>query len=52
MDDRPRLLGCVHRAIHAAGMAYAVGLLYSKRREAVARARRRWERPVTCSSAS
>ena len=47
MTDRAFRLGCVHRAIHAAGMAYAVGLLYSKRgAEAVARAAQaEWEQP-------
>ena len=47
MTDRAFRLGCVHRAIHAAGMAYAVGLLYSKRgAEAAARAAQaEWEQP-------
>ena len=47
MTDRAFRLGCVHRAIHSAGNAYTVGLLYSKRgAEAVARAAQaEWEQP-------
>ena len=47
MTDRAFRLGCVHRAIHSAGNAYTVGLLYSKRgAESIARAAQaEWEQP-------